>query len=162
MRFTASTCRRLLVFGGRLVGTVLGVEAAVGELKALDRTAVEEMLVDNLRDVFHMDEAVPDGIRIDDHDGAVLALVKAAGFVRADLALQAGVFNRIFEGAFEFPAAVAGTTGAGSVFVPLVGADKEVMLELCHSWVSSRGWPLGIGLPCGAHRFLRQYESDAI
>jgi hypothetical protein len=112
------------------VGAALGVEAGVGEQKALDRTAVDEVLADNLVNVFYVDEAVPDGFGIDDYNGAVLALVETAGFVGADFALQPGVLDCVLEGAFQLAAAVAGTARTGGVFVTLVGADEEVMLEL--------------------------------
>ena len=36
----------------RVVGAVLGVEAGVGEQKALDGTAVDEVLADNLVNIF--------------------------------------------------------------------------------------------------------------
>jgi hypothetical protein len=130
MRFPARAGRRLPALGCGFVGAVLGVEAGVGEQKALDGTAVDEVLADNLVDVFRVDEAVPDRVGIDDHYGAVLALVETASFVGADFALQAGLLDCVLEGAFQLAAAVAGSTGTGGVFVPLVGADEEVMLEL--------------------------------
>jgi hypothetical protein len=112
------------------VGAALGVEAGVGEQKALDRTAVDEVLADNLVDIFRVDEAVPDGVGIDNHYGAVLALVETAEFVGADFALQTGHLDCVLEGAFQLAAAVADTAGTGGVFVTLVGAEEEVMLEL--------------------------------
>jgi len=128
----AGNGQQLPAFGSGLVRATLGIEAGVGEDEALDGTAVKKMLADNLRDVFHMDEAVPDSLRVDHHNRAVLALVKTATFVRADFAFQTGVLNRVLESAFQLPAAFAGTARARGVFVPLVGADEEVMLELCH------------------------------
>jgi hypothetical protein len=130
MRFPARAGRRLPALGCGFVGAVLGVEAGVGEQKAPDRTAVDEVLADNLINIFRVDEAVPDGVGIDDHYGAVLALVETAGFVGTDFAFQPGVLDCVLEGTFELAAAVAGTAGTGGVFVPFVGADEDVMLEL--------------------------------
>jgi hypothetical protein len=130
MRFPARAGRRLPAAGCGFVGAALGVEAGIGEQKALDWTAVDEVLTDNLVNIFRVDEAVPDGVRIDDHYGAVLALVETAGFVGADFAFQPGVLDCVLESAFELAASVAGTAGTGGVFVPLVGAEEEVMLEL--------------------------------
>jgi hypothetical protein len=138
MRFPARAGRRLPAAGCWFVGAALGVEAGIGEQKALDWTAVDEVLTDNLVNIFRVDEAVPDGVRIDDHYGAVLALVETAGFVGADFAFQPGVLDCVLEGPFQLAAAVAGTAGTGGVLVPLVGADEEMMLELCHSKVSFR------------------------
>jgi hypothetical protein len=60
------------------VRTNLSVKARVGEEKALDGATVQQVLTDNLRNIFYVDEAVPNGLRIDDHDGAMLALVETA------------------------------------------------------------------------------------
>ena len=78
--------------------TVLGIEAGVGKAQALYGTVVEEMFGDDLVDVTRVDVAVPDGLGIDHDDGAVLALVEAAGFVGADMVLEAGFLDGIFEG----------------------------------------------------------------
>lgn len=77
---------------------VLGVEAGVGEAEALDGTVVEEVLDNDLFDVPGVDVAVPDGFGVDDDDGAVLALVEAAGLVGTDVMLEAGFLDGIFEG----------------------------------------------------------------
>ena len=71
---------------------------------------MDEVLADNLVNVFRVDEAVPDGVGIDDHYGAVLALVETAGFVGADFAFQPGVFDCVLESAFQLTAAVAGSS----------------------------------------------------
>jgi hypothetical protein len=114
------------------VRTNLSVKARVGEEKALDGATMQQVLTDNLRNIFYVDEAVPNGLRIDDHDGAMLALVETAGFIGADLALQPCVLNGVLESSFELLAATSGTAGAAGIFVPLVGADKDMSLKLCH------------------------------
>jgi hypothetical protein len=77
---------------------MLNVETGVGEAQALDGTVVEEVLGDDFLDVFDVDEAVPNGLGIDHDDGAVLALVEAAGFVGPDVVLEAGFLDGVFEG----------------------------------------------------------------
>jgi hypothetical protein len=89
---------RLFGFWGWLVGALLDVETGVGEAQALDGTVVEEVFGDNLRDVFDVDEAIPDGFGVDHHDGTVLALVEAARFVSPDVVLQASFLDSVFEG----------------------------------------------------------------
>ncbi len=89
---------RLFVFQGWLVGALLDVETGVGEAQVLDGTVVEEVFGDDLRDVFDVDEAVPDGLGVDHDDGAVLALVETAGFVGPDVVLEAGFLDGVFEG----------------------------------------------------------------
>jgi hypothetical protein len=81
------------------VRAVIGVDAGVGKAEALDGAAVEEVLLNDLFGVAGLGEAVPDGFRVHDEDGAVLALVEAAGFVDADAVLEAGGFDGILEGA---------------------------------------------------------------
>ena len=76
----------------------LGIEACIGQPKALDRASVDQVLADDLLNVLRVNEAVPDGIGIDHDDGSMLALVEASELIGADLALQAGVFHGILEG----------------------------------------------------------------
>ena len=121
---------------------MVGVDAGVGKAEALDGTAVEEVLLDDLFGVVRIGETVPDGFGIDDHDGAVLALVEAAGFVHANAVLEARGFDGILEGAAEFLAVFEGAAGAGG-FVALVEADEEVMFEDWHAGLDAV-WGAGL------------------
>jgi hypothetical protein len=124
------TVAALLLVWERLVRATLGIQAGIGQAQARHGAAVQEVLADDLGDVLDVHEAVPDGLGIDDNDGAVLALVEAAGLVGADLVLQTGRLDGVLEGGFELlasPWAAAWTRGA---LVALVGADEEVVLEL--------------------------------
>ena len=67
-----------------------GVEAVVGDDKALDGTSGDEVLADDFGHVFDSDATVPDGFRVDDNGRAVFALVEASGFVGADGAGETG------------------------------------------------------------------------
>ena len=109
---------------------MLRIEACIAEPKAFNRAAMEKVLRNNLFHVFQMDEAVPDSLRIDDHHRAMLALVEATGLVDADLVLKAGLLECVLKDRFELFTARVGATGPPRGFVALVGADKEVMLEL--------------------------------
>jgi hypothetical protein len=88
----------LLVFGRLAVGTVIGIETRGGQSQAIYRTAVDQVFRHDFVDVGDFDEAVPDGFGIDDYDGAMFALVQAAGLVGADDMLEAGIFDGVFEG----------------------------------------------------------------
>jgi hypothetical protein len=111
---------------------VVGVDAGGGQAEALDGVAVDEVLLDDFFGVAGVDEAVPDGFGVDDEDGAVLALVEAAGFVDADFAFEAGGFDGVLEGAFEFFAVVIGAAGTGGGAVAFVEADEDVVFEVGH------------------------------
>jgi hypothetical protein len=127
------------------VGAVFGVDAGVGQAEAVDGTAVEEMLVDDLFGVLGFGETVPDGLGIDDEDGAVLALVEASGLVDTNAMLQAGSFDGVFEGSAKFLAVFVAAAGPGGGFVAFVEADKEVVFEDWH-W---KDWMQDGGLRCG-------------
>ena len=127
----------LLVLRDGLVGASLCVQAGVGQAQALHRATVDEMLADNLINVFQVDEAVPDRFRIDDDGGAVLALVEAASLVGANQVLQSSLFQSVFEGGFELLAARGAATGAGGGRVALVGADEQVVLKFGQGWLLS-------------------------
>ena len=112
---------------------LLRIEAGFGETETIDGATVEDVLGDDLVYIFEGDEAVPDGLRVDDDRRAVLALVEAAGFVGTDGVLEAGVFEGFLEGVFELFAAAGTATGTGGGAVALVGADEDVVVKLCHS-----------------------------
>jgi len=107
---------------------MLGIEAGIGQAKALDGTTVQE----DLLDVPEVDEAVPDGLGIDHDYGSVLALVEATGLVGADVVLEASFLDGILEGRFKFVAALGQTARPRGAFVALVGADEDVVVELWH------------------------------
>ena len=115
-----------------------GVDAGIGQAEAFDGLAADEVLGDDLLDVVEVDEAVPDGLGIDDHDRAVLALVEAAGFVDADAVLEAGGFDGVLEVAFEVFAVLVAAAGAVRGFVALVEADEDVVVELWHVFLVQR------------------------
>ena len=131
---------------------MVGVDAGVGKAEALDGTAVEEVLLDDLFGVVGIGETVPDGFGIDDEDGAVLALIEATGLVDANAVLEAGGLDGILEGATEFLAVFVTTAGAGGGIVSLVEADKNVMFEDWHrkDWMHRMGGrdAAGVGLAC--------------
>jgi hypothetical protein len=128
------------VFCGGFVRAVFGVEARVGEAEALDGTIVEEVFGNDLVDVAGVDVAVPDRFGIDDDDGAVLALVEAAGFVRADVVLEAGFLDGVLESCFKLFASLGKATGTGGGFVALVGADEDVVVEFWQSVIPCLLW----------------------
>ena len=127
---------------------MVGVDAGVGKAEALDGATVDEVLLNDLFGVAGFGEAVPDGFGIDDEDGAVLALVEAAGFVDADAVFEARGFDRVLERGAKFLAVVEGAAGAGG-FVTLVEADEEVVFEDGHAGLDAG---LGAGLREGGMR----------
>jgi hypothetical protein len=118
------------------VRAALGVQAGSREAEALDGTAMQKVLDDNFIHIFELHKAVPDGLGIDHDDGAVLALIEAAGLVGTDEMLEARIFDGVLERGFELFAAAGKAAWAGRVLVTLVGANKEVMLKF-RQWLSS-------------------------
>jgi len=113
--------------------------------KAFDGLSSNEVLLDNFLGVARMDEAVPDGLGIDDDDSRVFALVKAAGLVDADPALKPGRLYSILQRATKFLAVFVSAARAGGGFIPLIDADKDVVLVVWHE-----GWMRAGVFCCGA------------
>jgi len=109
-----------------------GVEALVGYTQALDGTAGDEMLGDDLRRIRWLDVAVPDCFGIDHDHGAVLALVQAAGFVDADPTAQAGGFGPLLEFGVQITGSIGGAGGTRGAFGTRVVTDKDVALKGGH------------------------------
>ena len=106
-----------------------GVDAFVGEAKALDRSASDEVFVDDFGGVFRADMAVPDSLRVDDDGVAVLALIEAAGLVDADAGAEAGGLHELLDGGVKFAFTVGIAGGAWCVGGTGVGADKNVAFK---------------------------------
>ena len=90
----------LLVLRRGFVRAMLRIETCAGKSKALHGSAMNQVLGDDFVDVFQVNETIPDGLGIDHNDRAMLALVKTAGLIGADLVLEAGVLDRVLEGRF--------------------------------------------------------------
>src|SRR5438445_11876052 len=60
----------------------------------LHRLASNQMLLDDLLHVRLGDVAVPDGVRVDDHRAAALAVVDSTRLVRAELLIQPACSHR--------------------------------------------------------------------
>lgn len=130
---------------------MVGVDAGVGKAKALDRTTVEEVLLNDLFGVAGFGETIPDRVGIDDEDGAVLTLIEAAGLVDADAMLEAGGFDGVFEGAAELLCVFEAAAGTGGL-VALVETDKDVVFEDWHREIGCRGWGSAMREVWGARR----------
>jgi hypothetical protein len=107
----------------------LGVEAFIGQAKALDGPSGDEVFVDNIGSVFGTDVAVPHALRVDGDGGAVLALIEAARLVDADARSEAGGLGKLLNGGVEFGLAVGVAGRARSIFGTGIGADKDVAFK---------------------------------
>ncbi len=140
------------------MGAALGVETGIGQPKPLYGAAMEEeVLGDDLLDVLDVDKAVPDGLRIDHDDGAVLALVEGAGLVGPDMVLQAGFLMASLKADFSFLLPLGRQLGRGAL--------SSRSLEQMKMWWSNfgtGGFP-SLCAPAGATQgaFLRQCLLDA-
>ena len=117
-----------------------GVEALVGYTQALDGTAGDEVLGDNLRRVRWLDVAILDCFGIDHDHGAVLALVQATGFIDADPAAQAGGFGALLEFGVQVAGSIGGAGGTRGAFGARVVADKDVALKGGHGGLLMGAW----------------------
>jgi len=108
------------------------VDAGIGQHQALDGFAANYVRVDDLVHIGGRYAAIPDGIGIDDQVGSVLALVKAAGLVRAHFPLQATLGQFLLKKLLEAGCSAGITAAAGMSHWPLIAADKDVFLKLRH------------------------------
>jgi hypothetical protein len=122
----------LLVFWHWLMWAMLGVEAGAGEAQTLHGATMDEVFGDNFFYIFKLDKAIPNGLGIDHHRGAVLALVEAAGLVGADKMLEASIFDGVLESGFKLFAATRKAARTRRGLVALVGADEDVVLKFRH------------------------------
>jgi len=117
---------------------------------------MNQMLLHDLLHILHVDETIPDRLRIDHHHRPMLALVQTPGLIRPYRPLQPRILDRVLESPFQLPAAFAPATRPCRILVAFIRADKQMMPKLCQIDIPSLPARL-----CDAHRFLRQYQSDA-
>jgi hypothetical protein len=127
------------------VRTGFCVEALFGDAETVYRAASDEVIPNNGFGVLGADIAVPDGLRVDDDHGAVLALVEATGLVDAHAAGKASFLCQLLEAGVQIALAVGGTGDAGRIGGAGVVANKDVMFE---------GWQRGILLDASDSRVM--------
>src|SRR2546426_4994148 len=103
----------------------------------LHRLASNQMLLDDLLHVRLGDVAVPDGVRVDDHRAAVLAVVEATRLVRADLLIEPAGSQRRLELLQQLRRALARAVTLLGLRRPLVEADEDVFAKRRRHQLSS-------------------------
>ena len=108
---------------------VFRVDAFLGDAQALDRPAMDQVLLDDLRCVFGLDSAVPDCFRINNHIWTVLALVEAERLVDAHAAGDACGLGQLLKLCVQLAFAIAGAGWTRRAFGTDIMADENVVLE---------------------------------
>ncbi len=109
-----------------------GVEAFVGDLKALNGPATENVLLDNLFGIGQSHAAVPHAFGIHDNRGTMLALIEAPGLVGTHRRLGTGDRQKALEFAMEERGTRRVATATRVSFRPLITANEDVFVELRH------------------------------
>jgi hypothetical protein len=86
----------------------------------------------NFLDILYPDKPVPDRIWIHNHHRPMLALVQATCLIHPNSSLQPGLLHSVLESRFQLRTTGSGAAWTRSVLVTFVGADKNMMFELCH------------------------------
>ena len=101
--------------------------------QAGDDLAVQDVPFHDLRDIGFGADPVPDSFGIDHDTGAQLAMVEAAGFIRADEPFEIQPLRFSLEMGVKPFRAQIGATAARVVFRALVRADEDMPLEWWHA-----------------------------
>jgi hypothetical protein len=107
----------------------LGVNALVGQPEPLYGTAVDQVLLHDLRGVFRPYTAIPHGLGIDDHRGPVLALVQAERLVDAHLGAQTSGLGQLLQLGEQLALSIGGAGRAGRTFGTDVMANKDMVFK---------------------------------
>src|SRR2546425_2404679 len=107
------------------------------EPQSLHRLALHQVLLHDLLHVRLGDVAVRDGVRVDDHRAAVLAVVEAARLVRADLLIEPAGSQRRLELLQQLRRALARAVTLLGLRRPLVEADEDVFAKRRRHQLSS-------------------------
>ena len=102
------------------------------EAKALDRTIVEQVFLNDFEYIIGGDVTIPDLLGVDHDRAAVFALIEAPGGVGAHAPLEPTLGELLFEPLAHLLGALG---GAGTLWVrriSAVGADEDVLVEMGH------------------------------
>src|SRR5437764_5457478 len=131
------------------------VQAIVGDHEAAHGLSADEVGLDNLVQIFLAHAAIPHRLGIDDHVGAVLALVETAGFVGPNSAFESALgelgLQRLLQLSLTGGVAASARTGG----ISDVGTDEYVALKLWHVptvYQCAEGYISLNGRPCPALR----------
>jgi hypothetical protein len=116
----------LAVFAG------FGIQAGVGQAKALHGVSANDVGIDNLVDIRFGDMAIPDGLGINDDGGSVLTLIETSGLVGAHSSLQPALGEFLLEELLQFGFGRRIATSTGIAGRALVSADEDVLFEFRH------------------------------
>jgi hypothetical protein len=129
-----------------------GVYARVGKAEAFHGTAIDQVLLHDLRGIFGLHVAIPNCLGIDDHRGTVFALVKAEGLIDANSVAEAGCFRQLLQLGVQLALAVSCARGPRSTFRADVMADEDVVLERWQMVPPSPDYRFGAPQPAGRFR----------
>jgi hypothetical protein len=115
------------------VRAALGIDALVFDSEPLDRLAADDVALQDLLDIFELDIPVPNSLGINDHVGAVLALVEAPRRVGPHRGLQVPLLDLYLEALSKTSAPIGVATASRVPLRAGVGANEEVVLETGHS-----------------------------
>ena len=108
------------------MGACGGVDAVGGQTEALDRLAVDQMLLNDCGDIFGLNISVPDRFWINHDYRPVLALVEAAGLVDADCTAQAGRAGKLLQLSEHLALTVSSAGWAWGTLGADILTDKDV------------------------------------
>ncbi len=114
-----------------------GVQTRIGDAQPLHGPAGDEVLAHDLFRVFGLDAAIPDGVRVDDDSGPVLALVEAAGLVDAHPAAQTGFARELLQARVQRAGSVTRAGGPRRIGRARIETDKDVAFK----WGQAEGPP---------------------
>ena len=110
-----------------------GIQTFVRQHQPLNLVSAQQVLLDDLGDVFRPYKPVPHRLRINDHRVPVFALVEAARFICPDADVQPRRPDLILEDAVKLSFALTGARWTCRAGFPVVCADKNVAFEFRQS-----------------------------
>jgi len=111
------------------VRAALIVQAPLGNAQPLYRPPAHQVFLHDLRGILGLHIAVPDGIGVHHHRGAVLALIQAAGLVDPHPFAKTSLIGQFLQLGMQIAFAVGGAGLARRVGRASVEADKDVVFE---------------------------------
>jgi hypothetical protein len=101
----------------------------------LDRSAANDMLVEDLFHIVDAHLAVPDCFRVDDDGHTTGTVSEASGGVDADAAVEPSFSGQLLQSGPNLDGPFFGATSLGIGRIPLIYADKHMSFVRCHGLI---------------------------
>ncbi len=118
--------------------TMRSIDTFIGQPESFDGFALHQVRFNNFNHIVRFHPAIPDAFGIDDYGRPVFALIQTPGAIGSHVRFQPARRQLFFELQLQLTQSLRVTTATRVFGWTQIGADEDVMHELCHTFLGRR------------------------